>query len=179
MRSASPAPTTRPSATRRSCRHHEQQQPERGGPRRARAWRRLEETLCKTTPCWAARPHPWVRQPPLFYNSGRARAQRDQRFPSVPPRRAHGRGSARRLSGDGADEPRVAAGAGHLRGVARLWGRERVAGRRFRAFAGGAAGGRRSRAARRRRAPRPATTAAAGTRTASGTSRAARRRSAV
>ena len=50
------------------------------------AWRRLEETLCKTTPCWArTAPHPFGFGSHLSsITLGALELMRDQRFPSVP-----------------------------------------------------------------------------------------------
>ena len=50
------------------------------------AWRRLEETLCKTTPCWArTAPHPFGFGSHLSsLTLGALELMRDQRFPAVP-----------------------------------------------------------------------------------------------
>ena len=50
------------------------------------AWRRLEETLCKTTPCWArTAPHPFGFGSHLSsVTLGALELMRDQRFPAVP-----------------------------------------------------------------------------------------------
>ena len=50
------------------------------------AWRRLEETLCKTTPCWArTAPHPFGFGSHLSsLTLGALELMRDQRLPAVP-----------------------------------------------------------------------------------------------
>ena len=50
------------------------------------AWRRLEETLCKTTPCWArTAPHPFGFGSHLSsVTLGALELMRDQRIPAVP-----------------------------------------------------------------------------------------------